>query len=317
MIHVFLPLISCLPSHPKEYYPELWHICGSATDGKDICINNSLWAFSAHFQDTFTDLKSYYVLKRSSLVFTKEFVTNTLNMAESTQKYISGKFTGIFVPDESGTYTFNATIKHAYVKDEYFFVSDYDSALIDFDVSDESTKGDLSCETLSGEGCSSTMGTITNCMQCIRTVKLNKGDMYPLYCGVLTQVGLLYDRNLSIDLVYKAPSSSVWSYVSVKDDLISDDSVDNSSPSAEVGSDTGSTITDVSNIESSRSSKNNTFIIIGAVSGVLLVIIVIVVSLWVFLRRRNYSPESKKRSSSHSGHRKGKSQHQRSKSSRR
>ena len=222
MLFAFFASVLSQPSHLGEKNPQLWFLCNSSIEGEDVCSQKGLAAFSVYSPSVQTGSYSrpdvFYQLQKSTLVFSNDFCVNTLKLDSSTSPYVSGKFTGYFIPTTSGTYSFKATFTHVYVNGYYFQASS--TALVDFDVDDNETKGDLSCEPVSGDGCYEGTYTATNCLECTRTVVLQKGNWYPLYCGLITHYGVPYSVNLTISLLYKAPDSSSWQYVTTSDSAL-------------------------------------------------------------------------------------------------
>ena len=266
MLIVFIASVFALPSVSSETMPYMWSICNSSTEAEELCNEKAMLAFSGCEYDSVGYPTKPYKLTNTSLVFSESFCVDTLGMDTSVRKYVSGKFAGTFSATETGSYTFKATFFHVVKGGLYFNLND-SPGVIDFDVSDSDTKGSLSCSLYTGTDCKTAMSTTSNCMTCSRTVYFTKDNSYTIYAGVASFVSLPYTYNLTIDLVYKPPSGSTWSYIT------SGASSSSSSSSSSSGSaDDGVS----SSISSSSKASKNVIVIAGSAVGVGIVVIVVV-----------------------------------------
>ena len=193
-------------------YSDSWFACNSTLHGSDICNSKGMLLYSSYGQISAPQPSVMYPVPYSQWVFDRTFVTETLGIKESEQSKISGKFSGVFVPTETGTYLFTIEASHSVISGECFFSRNTEPLLIELDHTYSgvtSVSSDLNCTAVQNSLCTSSSAD-TNSFVCTRSFKLAAGYKYPLFGGMIYSAGASYDSNLTIKLYYERPSGYVY-----------------------------------------------------------------------------------------------------------
>ena len=304
----------CLLGRSRVPLSNSWYMCNSSIDGEGACTGKGMAAYVSYGATNPPRPSVFYPVSSTTYWFTQSFVSTVLGVSASQQSVVSAKYSGIFVPRETGDYTFTLNVKHVY-DDRVALRFDYASScsgLIDMDLTEGGTAYNGECTGVSdaSDWCYIVNGK-ANCLRVTKKFSLTAGKKYPLFGGLNSTAGVPYGESVYVDLKYTSPSGK-GSYVTDYDAVVSPDAglpnVDESdvgssdtesteieSPGADVS---GGSTSGTSNSSGSNASKSNATLIGAVAGGSILIIIIVAVTLWIVLRKRRSTDGARRNSRS-------------------
>ena len=262
----------------------------------------------------------FYPISHTVWSFTESFIKNTLGVTSSDQENVSGKYSGVFYPSSTGSYTFALTVSHALNNKVCHFSLFSVPSMIEIDLSLATGGQDFGmyCGTNPYDGCSDYYTNIY-WWYCYRQYYLVAGQPYPLFAGTRYNVGIPYSDMLRLYFEYTDPSGNVYKLTSsdcvtgyagytltaTPNPTKSASRSQSPSPTRSVtasrspspsmtttfsaivshsyqqNSDSG--VDDSSSTASSK--KSSTFVIGGASVGVVVIVVIAAVGVWLFISR--------------------------------
>ena len=320
MICAYLVSVLSLLEHSRiPQDEESWFMCNVSIHGKSVCKSAGLGAYVSYSESDPPEPSVIYPLSQSVFNFSASAVQSTFGVYSSSQSKISGKFSGIFVPTESGNYTFSVFMQQ-YSGSYEVLMTDAPSK-IEMELGDDDAAYSLKCSPTSwGSGCF-TGSKNAGCIWCNKTFSLTSGSKYPFFAGMKYNYGITFSKGVYLKLMMTTPAG-VTRYVTDSDAVVSlsayeeDEtaspssspsiSASESSSSPDDGSSSGSIVSsdiivgDDSEIVSG-SNKVNVAAIGGGCAGVLLVLIVVAVAVFLITRRSRNASRGKSGSRSAGG----------------
>ena len=195
-----------------------WYLCDSSINDYDVCNSNGMAAYVSYGATDPPQPSVFYPVSETNLTFTQKFVNNVLGVDLTQQALVSGKFSGIFIPTESGNYSFALFLNHKSSVGTKFSVSST-TGIIDMDLSAGGTAYNETCEYWDTDNCTLS-DEVTNCLVCNRTFELTENGEYSLFAGLNESVGVPYAGNLYVGLTFTSPSGTTR-YVTDADAVVS------------------------------------------------------------------------------------------------
>ena len=207
MFCVYLAFALSLPVHSRLPQTESsWFTCDSSKHGDSVCKSKGMALYVSYGLLSAPEPSVLYPLSYASRTLDEDFVNNKLSVNSAKQSLVSGKFTGVFVPSETGLHVFTIKFSHTVISDTcYFNVYAHPASIelsLSYGVGNETGYGQ-SCSADSSP-CSDT--DYTNSETCTRSYYLVAGNRYPIFGGLLYNVGVSYSSNLTLDFTYQRPS---------------------------------------------------------------------------------------------------------------
>lgn len=314
---LFAPLLALglvrSPRAPSDD-PSLF-LCNSSVHG-DLCSSKGLALYvAAGLSPSYPEVM--YQVTHSEWSFTQDFVENTLKVTYNDQPNVSGKFSCVFTPAESGVYYFELILTHDY-HDLYQcdWLIGKPPGVIEMELTDDDVERELTCVASANLSCKNP-GYFTNYMNCTRRYVLTGGYAYPFYAGVAYNAGVDHAAKLKMKLTYKDPTG-VTNYITEDDATVGvitpspspSSSLSRSpskSPSYSPSKSVSATGNGASSVGSSTKSAVSGSAIGGVCAGLIFIMIVFAAAVWTFYKRitKARAAQSSGRSGSSSGSRKG------------
>ena len=311
MLSIYLSLALSLSRVPgSETEDTGLYLCDTSVEG-DICESTGM-AVYVTYSDPPTRPSTFYPISPSQWNFSEANILKYLGVSSSDAPNVSGKFSGVFTPTQTGSYTFQLTVQHYLSVDACISdMSDYDS-FIDADLSYSGTgeSYSLSCSV-------SSTNTTSLCIEynyCRRKYYLVSGRQYPLFAGTRYNYTLPQTDNIWMRLVYTDPSSNTQGITDeaiaglrgygayTGSDSVSSSSVSTSSASSGSVSNGASSSDGYTNGVDSGSDGNSSSLVVGSrkisnaviggvCSGIFVVIAVSAVIAWIVIMKKDDKTE--------------------------
>lgn len=307
MFSIYLSLAFSLMRAPfADAEDPAMYLCETLIDG-DVCDSTGMGVYVT-YTTTPTRPSTFYPVSPTQWTFSKTNVLNYLGISSSDAPNISGKFSGVFTPTQTGNYNLTIAVDHTITDGVCHFTLGVCPVFLELDFSYSGTGVDNigMCYTVCDETSCSDAHKKNSYSYADRMFYLVAGKQYPVFAGILDNYTIPQTDNLWMKITYTDPSG--------KTQTITDESVvglsgysattssgstssgSSSSSSTSSGSTSGNSIVnDGSDGDSSLTATDpvkTKVVIIGVACAVVVVTVIVAVSACIIYRRKNKKDKS-------------------------